>query len=129
MISVILECRPATRSVTVVTQSVTVVTQSVAVVTLWKEVNKYKCKTIPVTGRGVLRGCEMLRIPHCLDNQPEDGGEVASFKHRLRSTLQKYFLFIFNTQCLVKILSHDLLLSILSEVFTFLRLDYFCVFR
>jgi hypothetical protein len=25
-------------------------------------------KAIPVTGRGGLQGCEMLRIPHCLDN-------------------------------------------------------------
>jgi hypothetical protein len=30
---------------------------------------KSKSKAIPVTGRGGLRGCEMLRIPHCLDNR------------------------------------------------------------
>jgi hypothetical protein len=28
---------------------------------------KQKSKAIPVTGRGDLKGCEMLRIPHCLD--------------------------------------------------------------
>jgi hypothetical protein len=27
-----------------------------------------KSKSIPVTGSGGLSGCEMLRIPHCLDN-------------------------------------------------------------
>jgi hypothetical protein len=26
-------------------------------------------KAIPVTGLGGLQGCEMLRIPHCLDNR------------------------------------------------------------
>jgi hypothetical protein len=30
---------------------------------------KKKSKAIPVTGRGGLLGCEMLRIPHCLDNR------------------------------------------------------------
>jgi hypothetical protein len=28
-----------------------------------------KEKAIPVTGLGGLQGCEMLRIPHCLDNR------------------------------------------------------------
>jgi hypothetical protein len=28
-----------------------------------------KKKAIPVTGRGDLYGCEMLRIPHCLENR------------------------------------------------------------
>jgi hypothetical protein len=28
-----------------------------------------KVKAIPVTGHGGLLGCEMLRIPHCLDNR------------------------------------------------------------
>jgi hypothetical protein len=28
-----------------------------------------KSKAIPVTGRGGLQGCEILRIPHCLDNR------------------------------------------------------------
>jgi hypothetical protein len=26
-------------------------------------------KAIPITGRGGVYGCEMLRIPHCLDNR------------------------------------------------------------
>jgi hypothetical protein len=30
---------------------------------------KYKSKAILVTGLGGLYGCEMLRIPHCLDNR------------------------------------------------------------
>jgi hypothetical protein len=30
----------------------------------------YKSKAISVTDRGVLYGCEILRIPHCLDNPP-----------------------------------------------------------
>jgi hypothetical protein len=54
---------------------------------------KKKSKTIPVTGRGGLYGCEMLRIPHCLDNRLTDGGKVASPTHRPRSTPQKHYYF------------------------------------
>jgi hypothetical protein len=36
-------------------------------------------------------GCEMLRIPHCLDNRLKDGDEVVTLKRRLRSTPQKHF--------------------------------------
>jgi hypothetical protein len=32
-------------------------------------ISDVKNKTIPVTGRGDLNGCEMLSIPHCLDIQ------------------------------------------------------------
>jgi hypothetical protein len=46
---------------------------------------KLKNKTIPVTGRGDLYGCEMLRIPHCLDSRLTDGGAVVSLTRRLRS--------------------------------------------
>jgi hypothetical protein len=35
-------------------------------------------KAIPVTGCGGLQGCEMLRIPNCLDNQLIDGGKTVS---------------------------------------------------
>jgi hypothetical protein len=31
--------------------------------------SKVKSKAIPITGRGGLSGCEMLRIPHCLDSR------------------------------------------------------------
>jgi hypothetical protein len=37
-----------------------------------------KSKAISVTGRGGLEGCEMLRIPRCLDNRLTDGGKVVS---------------------------------------------------
>jgi hypothetical protein len=30
---------------------------------------KCKVKLSPLTGHGDLQGCEMLRIPHCLDSQ------------------------------------------------------------
>jgi hypothetical protein len=43
-------------------------------------------KAIPVTGREVLWGCEMLRILHCLDNRLTDGCKVVSPTHRPRST-------------------------------------------
>jgi hypothetical protein len=36
--------------------------------------NIHISKAISVTGHGGLYGCEMLRIPHCLDNQLTDGG-------------------------------------------------------
>jgi hypothetical protein len=43
---------------------------------------KSKSKAIPVTGRGCLYSCKILRIPHCLDNRLTDGGEVVSSTHR-----------------------------------------------
>jgi hypothetical protein len=48
-------------------------------------------KAIPVTGRGGLYGCKMLRIPHCLDSQLTDGGKVVSPTHQLYLTPQKHF--------------------------------------
>jgi hypothetical protein len=33
-------------------------------------------KAIPVTGRGGLYGCKTSRLPHFLDSQLTDGGEV-----------------------------------------------------
>jgi hypothetical protein len=38
-----------------------------------------------------LKGCEMLRIPHCLDNRLTDGGKVVSLINRLRYTPQKHY--------------------------------------
>jgi hypothetical protein len=38
-------------------------------------------KAIPVTGLGGLQGCEMLKIPHCLDNRLTDGGKFVSLTH------------------------------------------------
>jgi hypothetical protein len=35
-----------------------------------------KSKTVPVRDRGDLQGCEMLRIPHVLDNQLINGGNT-----------------------------------------------------
>jgi hypothetical protein len=37
-----------------------------------------RSKAIPVTGRGGLYDCKMLRILHCLDNRLIDGGKVVS---------------------------------------------------
>jgi hypothetical protein len=48
-----------------------------------------KSKAIHVTGRGGLSGCEMLRIPHCLDNRLTDG-KVVSFTRPPSSTPQKF---------------------------------------
>jgi hypothetical protein len=48
-------------------------------------------KTITVTGLGGLWGCEMLRIPHCLDNRLTDGDKVVSPTQPPRSTLQKHY--------------------------------------
>jgi hypothetical protein len=47
---------------------------------------------MPKTGRGGLLGCEMLKIPHCLDNQLTDGGKVVRPTHQLHSTRQKHYL-------------------------------------
>jgi hypothetical protein len=53
--------------------------------------NRTKSKTIPVTGRGGLYSCEMLRIPHCLDSWLTDGGEVVTPTHWPCSTTLKLF--------------------------------------
>jgi hypothetical protein len=42
--------------------------------------------SILVTGRGGLQGCEMLRIPHCLDSQLRNGDKAVSPTYRQRST-------------------------------------------
>jgi hypothetical protein len=43
-------------------------------------------KAILVTGLGGLKGCQILRIPHRLDNRLTDGGKVVSPMHRLHFT-------------------------------------------
>jgi hypothetical protein len=50
-------------------------------------------KAIPVTGRGGLEGCDMLWIPHCLDNRLIDGGKVVSPTHQPHFTSQKHYFF------------------------------------
>jgi hypothetical protein len=49
------------------------------------------CNAIPITGREGLWGCEMLRLPRCLDNRLTDAGKVVSLRHRPRSTSQKHY--------------------------------------
>jgi hypothetical protein len=53
--------------------------------------NKSKSKAIPVTSRGGLQGCEMLRIPHCPDNLFTDGNKVVNPTHQLCSTPKKHY--------------------------------------
>jgi hypothetical protein len=43
---------------------------------------KGKIKAIPVTGRGGPYDCETSRLPHFLDNQFRDGGEIVSLTRR-----------------------------------------------
>jgi hypothetical protein len=54
-------------------------------------------KAIPVTGLGGLSGCEMLRIPHCLDNRLRDGGKVNP-THRPHLWIEKVKLSLFLTK-------------------------------
>jgi hypothetical protein len=59
---------------------------------------KNQSKAIPVTGLGGLESCEMLRIPHCLDNRLTNGGKVVSPTHRPDFTPQKhYYIYISGT--------------------------------
>jgi hypothetical protein len=56
------------------------------------------CKSIvPLTDCGGLLGCEMLRIPHCLENRLIDGGKVASPTHRLKFTAQDHYFSAYGT--------------------------------
>jgi hypothetical protein len=58
---------------------------------LYSVVQQSRSKAIPVTDRGGLQGCEMLRISHCIDNRLTDGGKVVNPTHRPRSTPQKHY--------------------------------------
>jgi hypothetical protein len=55
-----------------------------------------KRNAIPVSGHVGLQGCDMLKIPHCLDNRITDGGKVSP-THRLRSTPQKLYFYATGT--------------------------------
>jgi hypothetical protein len=46
-------------------------------------------KAVPVTGRGGPYGCETSRLPHFLDNQLTDGGEVVSLTRPGRPLLPR----------------------------------------
>jgi hypothetical protein len=48
-----------------------------------------KRKDIPVTGHGGPKGCETLRVPHCLDSRLTDGGKVVSLTRRPPFTPQE----------------------------------------
>jgi hypothetical protein len=56
-----------------------------------------KSKAIPVTDCGGLQVCEMLRISHCLDNRPTDGGKAVSPTHWPCSTPQKHYFYASGT--------------------------------
>jgi hypothetical protein len=53
-----------------------------------------KSRAIPVTSCEGLLGCEMLRIPYCLDNELIDGSDIVRLTNRPLSTPQKYFSFL-----------------------------------
>jgi hypothetical protein len=53
-----------------------------------------KSKAIPETTHGGLKGCEMLRIPFCLDSWLTVGDGVVSPTHGPCLALQKHFCFI-----------------------------------
>jgi hypothetical protein len=54
--------------------------------------SKVKSKATLIAGHGGLQGCEMLRIPHCLDSRLTDCSKVVSRTHRPRSTPHKLYL-------------------------------------
>jgi hypothetical protein len=68
-------------------------------------VNLLKCKgkkgnAIPVTGREGPWGCEMLMLPHFLDNRLTDSSEVVSLKRRPHFTPQEdpWYLFLLDAE-------------------------------
>jgi hypothetical protein len=58
---------------------------------LREEHTSIETKAIPVTGRGDLKGCDILRIAHCLDNRLTDGGKIVSPTHLPRFIPQKHY--------------------------------------
>jgi hypothetical protein len=58
---------------------------------------QYESEAIPVTGRGGLQGCEMLRIPQCLDNRFTHGGKAVSLTSWPRSIPYKHYFFTSGT--------------------------------
>jgi hypothetical protein len=56
---------------------------------------KCKGKAIPVRGREGPEGCEMLTIPHYLDNQLKDDGKLVSLTRRPHFTPQEYSWYSF----------------------------------
>jgi hypothetical protein len=67
------------------------------VITIIK-IREKKSKAISVTGREGLQGCEMLRIPRCLDNRLIDGGKVVSPTHRPHSPETFFFLVLISVR-------------------------------
>jgi hypothetical protein len=59
--------------------------------------SKLKIIAIPIRGHGGLWGCEMLRIPHFLDNWHTDGSEVVSLMHQPYSSQKKIFISVSGT--------------------------------
>jgi hypothetical protein len=57
-----------------------------------------KNQVIPIIGHGGLYGCEMLRIPYCLDNRQTFGSEVVSLMHWPRSIPQIFYIEILDNQ-------------------------------
>jgi hypothetical protein len=54
-----------------------------------------KSKVILVTGHGGPLGCETLRLPHFLDSQLTDAGEVVSITHQLPFTPGRFLVLLF----------------------------------
>jgi hypothetical protein len=53
-----------------------------------------RSEAIPVAGHRGLQGCEIFRIPHCLDNRLTDDGEVIGLTRRpCSSPLRLFFRF------------------------------------
>jgi hypothetical protein len=54
-----------------------------------------KNKAIPITGRGGVYVCWMLKFPHCLDNCLTDGGGEVSLRSRKPFISQEDSSYIF----------------------------------
>jgi hypothetical protein len=51
----------------------------------------------PVAGLGGLLGCEMLRIPHCLDSRLTDGGKVSPTEPPHFTPQKHYYFYVSGT--------------------------------
>jgi hypothetical protein len=90
---------------------------------------KLKCKTIPVTGRRDLWGCEILKTSHCIESRLTNGGKIISLTCRPPIYSQKYCVCASGTHFCSRLSKRQGLVRPegLGEVMTIIHLTEWCI--